>query len=287
MKILICGHRAYAARNLVKKLEAAGHEVYCFSRGDIKMDGNVVTGPVAEIDKNPLLEGLKADVVVNFILLDGQPVEDNLRYVDALCRWCEQEGVKSLVHMSSISALPNEAEVITEDTPVDAHPELKGSYGAVKVVVDNRLIAWAEDHKETKLIMVRPGFITAPDKKNALAGIAKMLPFGFAVLMGDNQSTLPLCERDHLQTALQHAIESENPRKVYLLVEEGESTKRSYLLQVVPNAKVIPLPKGLVMLAAKTLKTIGVFDEKKYQMVAGQFKVQKFRGTKYENSNNR
>ncbi|NPD90895.1 NAD-dependent epimerase/dehydratase family protein [Xylanibacter muris] len=275
MKVLICGHRSYAARNFVEKLEEAGHEVWCFSRGELKEKGRVITGPVVEMDSNPFLKDKQMDVVVNFILLDGKSIEENIEYIDALCRWCRQVGVKRIVQMSSISVLPNQEVFISEKTPIDIHPELKGGYGMIKIAIDNRLLEW-EKTSSIPVVMMRPGFITAKDKKNALAGIAKLLPGGFAVLMGNSKSTLPLIDRDVLQLGLKNAIESDNPLKVYLMVEKGVNTKQAYLKTLVPYATVIPLPKGMVMFFAHILKVIGVFDERKLQMVAGQFKVQYF-----------
>lgn len=283
MNILICGHQSFTARNFVKKLESAGHIIWCFSRGEIKQKNNIITGPVTEINKNPYLKEVKVDVVVNFILLDKQSIEDNLRYIDALCRWCESANVKRLINMSSISALPNEAELITESTPIDEHPELKGVYGAVKVAIDKRLISWASEHQTVKLVIIRSGFITAADKKKSLTGIAKMFPGGFAVLMGNNSSTLPIVDRDELQLGLQNAIETEEPLDVYLMVDKGMNTKRSYLKTIAPNAKIIPLPKCMVILATNILKTIGVLDERKHQMVTGLFKIQKFDNSKTYN----
>lgn len=275
MKILICGHRSYAARNFKEKLENAGHEVWCFSRGDIMVNNHVITGPVMEMDKNPYLKGISVEVVINFILLDGQSVDDNLKYIDALCKWCESDGVKRLVHMSSISVLPNSVSQVNEDTPIDPHPELKGAYGALKVAVDNKLLQW-EKQTGIPVVLVRPGFIMAKDKKNALAGIAKILPGGFAVLMGNCESTLPLIDRDELQRGLLNAIETDNPLKVYLMVNSGDNTKEKYLRMLAPKVRVMALPKGIVVFMAHVLKAIGVFDERKVQMVAGLFKIQHF-----------
>ena len=275
MKILICGHRSYAARNFKEKLENAGHEVWCFSRGNVMVDNHVITGPVMEMDKNPYLKGISVEVVINFILLDGQSVDDNLKYIDALCKWCKQTGVKRLVHMSSISVLSNSVCQVDEDTPIDSYPELKGKYGALKVAVDNKLLHWGK-LSGIQVVLARPGFITAQDKKNALAGIAKMLPGGLAILMGNRKSTLPVIDRDELQRGLQNAIEAENPLKVYLMVEAGDHTKIEYLRTLAPKVKVIALPKGIVIFVAHLLKVIGVFDDRKVQMVAGLFKVQHF-----------
>lgn len=280
MRVLICGHRAYAARNFESKLKERRHTTFCFSRGDIGKKENVVTGPVAEIDNNPFLKGEDIDAVVNFIILDGKSVDDNLAYIQSLCRFCETNHVKRLIHMSSISALPNNADMITEDTPDDNHPEFKGAYGALKIAIDNYLLDWTKNQETTKLILFRPGFITATDKKNALAGIAKMLPGNIAILMGNRESTLPIIQRDALQKGLINAIETTAPLDVYLMVERGNHTKEEYLHSINPKAKVVPLPKWLVLMTARLLKAIRIFDERKLQMVTGQFKVQRFDATK-------
>lgn len=281
MKILICGHRAYAARGLGKLLKANRYDVLCFSRSKdgkdraaIESTGDkVILGNVLEVDGNQYLLSEKIDVIINFILMEGASEEDNLKYVRALCRLANKVGAQKLIHMSSISSYANDEKLITESTPIDSHPEWKGCYGAIKVKVDNLLL---ECKMNTRVVMMRPGFITAPDKKNALAGIAKILPGGFALLMGNKKSTLPLCKRDDLHQAMLDAIESKNPKPVYVLVGNGEGTKYSYLKQTLPEVKVIKLPKFPVVGFAWMLKVIKVFDERKYQMVKGLFKVQKF-----------
>ena len=275
MKILICGHRAYAAKGLCSELENKGYEVVCFSRGEQKKEGNVITGNVLEIDNNHYLINDKFDVIINFILLADASINDNIRYISALCNLADKTETKKLIHMSSISCYPNDSALISANTAIDSHPEFKGYYGALKINVDNYLL---NRKSKFKVVMMRPGFITAPDKKNALSGIAKVLPGGFVILMGNKKSTLPLCERHDLHMAILDAIEAEEPNNVYLLVGNGNGTKYSYLKTVLPNSIVIPLSKVMVVGIAKILKSIWLFDERKYQMVKGQFKVQHFAG---------
>lgn len=283
MRILVCGHRAYAARGLVKLLQSKGYDVVCFSRDKegketvttMPKGERNVTGNVLKIDENTYLLSEKIDVIINFILLEDASEEDNLRYAEALCRFASKIRAKKLIHMSSISCYANDERLISERTSIDPHPEMKGRYGTIKIKVDNILEGFKMD---TRLVMMRPGFITAPDKKNALAGIAKVLPCGFAILMGDKGSTLPLCERNVLHKAMLDAIESQVPKDVYLLVGKGHGTKYSYLKQMMPDVHVVLMPKCLVIGLAKALKIINVFDEKQYQMVRGLFKRQTFEG---------
>ena len=273
MKILICGHRAYAAKGLVCMLEDRGHDVLCFSRGELRKENNIITGNVLEVGDNRYLTDEHIDVIVNFILLDGESVHKNIEYASSLCKLARKVGANRIIHMSSVSCYANECDYINENTRIDEHPEFKGHYGMIKIMVDNYLLSHADTFK---IVMMRPGFITAKDKKNSLAGIAKVLPVGFAVLMGDRKSTLPTINRSDLHRAIVSAAEDENPLNVYLLVDEGNNTKLDYLKSVNGKVKVISLNKGLVMFAAMMLKIVHVFDEKKYKMVAGLFKVQQF-----------
>ena len=273
MKILICGHRAYAAKGLVSMLEDKGHDVLCFSRGELKKDKNIITGNVLEVGDNHYLTDEHIEVIVNFILLDGESVNKNIEYASSLCKLARKVGANRIIHMSSVSCYANECNYINENTHIDEHPELKGYYGMVKIMVDNYILGHADTFK---VVMMRPGFIIAKDKKNSLAGIAKVLPMGIAVLMGDKKSTLPIIKRSDLHKAIVSAAEDENPLNVYLLVDKGNNTKLDYLKSVNGKLRVITLNKDLVMFAAKILKIVHVFDEKKYKMVEGLFKVQQF-----------
>src|ERR1035437_1774714 len=103
MKVLVLGHRSFAARGLPEALKAAGHEVTCFSRGVVGEREGVVTGPVEEVDKNPHLQ-VRFDAVINYILLKDDGVEKNVAFVGAVARLCKERGVGQLVQISSISS---------------------------------------------------------------------------------------------------------------------------------------------------------------------------------------
>lgn len=276
MNVLICGHRAYAARGLKATLEADGHKVLEFSRGEVKREGNTVTGPVAEMDKNPMWKE-QVDVVINFILLQNGSVEENVQYIEALLRFCKKQGVKRLVQISSISSYPNDAPLIKEDTPVEERVELKGGYGIIKAAADHRL----EEAKQTEgfeIVFVRPGYIVASDNPHPFKGIAKFLGGKLAVLIGDKKATLPCIKRDTLHKCLSEIAVQECPLEVYLLVEGEGGTKYSYF-KTQSNAMVIPLPKGLFFFGADVAKMLHVFKERHVCMVKGAFKVNRFDNT--------
>lgn len=271
--VLLCGHRAYAARGLAELLQGAGYRVLCFSRGAEKRNGNVVTGNVLNVGKNPYLCEERIDIVINFIMLKDGSAEDNISYISALCQLAVNKHVERFVHLSSISSYPNDVKVITDETEMDCNANLKGGYGARKVVVDAYLMQ-QRDSANLPVILIRPGFITAADHPNPLAGIVKVLFGNVAILMGDSNSTLPLISRDEMHRNLLRVLEIQHPRNVYVLVSDGKSTKATYAKSVNANLKLIGLPQRLVTGIAIILKVLHLLDERKLQMIRGQFKVQ-------------
>ena len=137
-RILVCGHRSFAAKGLKQTLESAGHEVVCFSRGQVQSDGDVITGPVDQLHDNPHFTD-QFDTVINYILLSDGSQQDNEAYLDSLVTFCEQKDVQHLIHISSISVYKAEEPLIHEGAEVEDKPERKGPYGSIKVIQDKFL----------------------------------------------------------------------------------------------------------------------------------------------------
>ena len=274
--ILICGHRAYAVRGLKSVFERQGHTVLEFSRGEVKREGNTITGPVIELDANPMFKE-KIDVVINFILLQNSTVKENEEYINALLRFCAVHSVKRLVQISSISSYPNDASQIKENTPIENRVELKGGYGLIKATVDNLL----ENSRQTvpfEIVFVRPGYIVAADNPHPFKGIAKFFGSKLAILIGDKKATLPCIHRDVLHQCLAEIAIQENPLPVYLLVEGENETKYSYFRSQ-SQALVIPLPKWIFFLGADIAKALHLLKERHVCMIKGAFKINGFDNT--------
>ena len=116
-RVLICGDRSFAAQGLRELLSARGFDVATFTRGTLNRAGPFVTGPVMTIHKNPYLTG-RFDAVINYILLQGESVEDNIRYVEALAGFCRERSIRHLIHISSCSVYKNGARLVTETARV-------------------------------------------------------------------------------------------------------------------------------------------------------------------------
>lgn len=271
--ILICGHRAYAARGLKTELEAVGHNVLEYSRGEVARKDSTITGPVLNIDDNPLFTE-RIEVVINFIILQQKSLEENIAYIDALLRFCKSKGVRRLIQISSISSYPNEALFINENTLEETDLSKKGGYGMIKSAVDIRLKR-ARREVDFDIVFVRPGYIFAGDNPQPFKGVAKLFGEKIAILLGDRKSTLPCISRNAFHRCLSEIVTQNKPLPVYLLIEGKDTTKLSYFKSL-SNAFIIPLPKWFFVLAANVAKKLNLISEEMASGIKGVFKVQMF-----------
>lgn len=274
--ILICGHRSYAARGLKKLLEKKGHQVLCFSRGEEKREGDVITGPVVDIMSNKHFKE-PIDVVINFILIQNGDAKVNENYMTSLLMFCERRHVKRLIQISSISSYPNDAELIKESSPTETRMERKGHYGLIKSAADG-VMERAIGHTDMEIVLARPGYIVAEDNPHPFKGVAKFVGSKFAILFGNKKSTLPCISRTTLHECLEEIATQAKPLPVYLLIEGENTTKYDYFKKQ-SKAMIVPLPKWLFVLAANVAKSLHLIGDKTASGIKGVFKVQKFDNT--------
>ena len=197
-KILICGHRSFVATGLINKFKTAGIDFDCFSRGKEERNGNVVTGDVFLMHQNSELSE-NYDTVVNYILLKGKSVEENIQYCQSLLQFCKDKHVKNLIQISSISVYPNESLEVDETSAIEEDYHNKGGYASIKVAVDHYLM----EHPigGLQVSFVRPGYIYTKNQDISKAGIL-VSKFGLNILLGDKRTTLPLICREKIHEAL-------------------------------------------------------------------------------------
>ena len=277
-KVLICGHRSFVATGLSKELDNACISYDCFSRGEEKRDGNVVTGDVLNMATNDLLDDY--DTVINYIILKEQSVEDNIAYIQSLLDFCKKKKVKHLLQISSISVYPNEADVVTETSDIEKDFHNKGGYASIKVVVDHYLMEHPVEGMTVSFI--RPGYIYTKNKEISKAGIL-VSKLGMNVLLGDKKTTLPLICRETLHKSIAKIVASEEKENVYLLLNKDREigTKYNFVCHQW-NVKPICLPYAPIITCAKLLKGIGIFKQHHFLKFVGLFKRTWFNSTHTE-----
>lgn len=252
MKILLAGHRSFAARGLADGLRESGHQVVCFSRGEIRRENHIATGPVTELPRHPGLRD-PFDAVLNFIVLKGESVRRNRKYARALLHFCTEHEVDRLIHVSSISVYPRGRNRIDADAKMERVPGKKGTYGAWKVAADRELV---EQRPEgLGLVLVRPGFILGPGLMNPVVGNALRLPSDRLLCLGNPRTELPVISRKLVHEALERTVEAPFPPdrevSVLLLASPKSPTRLEYLracCEVVgagTGVRMLPVPVWL------------------------------------------
>ncbi len=252
-RILICGHRSFAAKELGPLLTRYGHQVTNFTRGRIGREGDTVRGPVEKMHENPHLAG-PFDTVINYIILKDDDIAANERHMDSLLKFCSGTGVKHLIHLSSVSVYSAAAKVVTEDAPAETDPSRKGSYGALKVAQDN----WLRNHHPDglKITYFRPGFIFGPGMLDPIIGMGARLPGNQVLCLGGAGNRVSAITRELVDEALARTVAKppEGKSQVVLVVDPNGPARKDYLTECCKRlgigTHVVSLPKWFWLTAA-------------------------------------
>ena len=228
-KVLLCGHRSFAARGLLDVLEASGHEVTLFSRGKEGRAGLTVLGPVEELHTNPYLD-INYDTVVNYIVLKYTSIEKNITYIKSLLEMCREKSVKHLIHVSSMSVYIDTLRIITEDAPIKTDPSLSGPYASLKIATDLYLIT----HTTTidiKLTLIRPSFILGEGLKDPIGSFGLHLPWNQILILGRPSRQRPVISRNIMNKSIERIVSSPpiKNREILLMVDRNSPSCRDYL----------------------------------------------------------
>ncbi len=226
--ILLCGHRSFAAKGLVDKLNENNFFLTTFSRGSVAKSGTDVLGPVGQMLDNPYLED-SYDIVINYILLKQESIEQNRRYMEVLLKFCEDRSVKHFIHISSCSVYKNNARHVDENTPIETNPGKKGIYGAIKAAQED--VIFHNRPPGLKVSIVRPGLILANGMGGFIGGIAIRLPWNSVVGLGNSKSQLPLVTRRTANDCVVQLVKSppQEDIEVLLLADSKSPTRRQYV----------------------------------------------------------
>ena len=265
-KILICGHKSFAANGLAEKLIASGYSVDCFTRGIENKTDNVISGDVTQMHINKYFK-IEYDILINFIIIKNESVQDNLAYLESLHLFCNKH-VKNLLHISSISVYKNDEISVNEVTEIESDCAKKGSYAAIKVESDNFLL---KQNKNYTLSFLRPGFIISAEKKLSMAGICIKLPLNSALLLGNKKTSLPLIDRGRMHLAIDKICASPIKMPCYLLLENRNGTKFSFLRWQFKGS-IFQLPSWFILTTALLFNKIKILTKTQYWQIKGLFK---------------
>ncbi len=289
MKVLLCGHRSFAAKGLIASLQSAGHHVTAFSRGPVAASDNVVTGPVDQLHENPHLDQ-PFGTVINYIVLKDEPVEPNVKFIESLLEFCRRRSIKHLIHISSISSYKASETNVTEDATDETEPTKKGPYGALKVAQDQSVIKGAP--AGTRVTLVRPGFVLGSGLMNPIIGTAARLPWNKLLVIGHAWSEIPVTTRELVNEAVTKLVSSPPTvdREVVMLASPESPTRHEFLqaccklLGTSTGVTHVPVPLWWIIAvgAEVAARILGQGKLKPYSKLAARLPKLRFDPTKSE-----
>ena len=159
--------------------------------------------------------------------------------METLVRMCKENGVKKLIHFSSIMVYNYHLGKLNETSPIDTVKNtMMEGYGKIKIAVDEYLNTVKED-LPFEVVMVRPGYVLAEGRP---APFIKRLPGSISVILGNKKSKQPIVRREDIHEALVRIIETDKNLPVYHLFQNNDITKYAFAKQTVGGV-ILTLPK--------------------------------------------
>ncbi len=248
MQILLLGHKSFVGSGIEERLGNEGYEVTTFRRGPVASQGNAVTGSVFSLRGNPHLQK-PFDAVVNFILLKDDSLDANVEYVNELASFVELLRVRHLVHLSSISSYSDDTTTIVEESPTEADPKKKGSYGSLKVATDLALMERSKGR--FSLTLVRPGFVLGPGLASPIIGMGARIPGNGLLVLGSGNDTVPVVRRGDVHDAIVRIL-ARGPQdrlQISLLADRNSPSRNEYLRWCARNLGIAAWTTALPRLA--------------------------------------
>jgi predicted dehydrogenase/nucleoside-diphosphate-sugar epimerase len=170
---------------------------------------------------------------------------------------CLKYRVVKLVHVSSMSVVDwagQNEKTVDENSPLEPHPDRRGSYTRAKLEAEQAVSRAVVDHGLPAVIL-RPGQIFGP-KIPLLTGAVARKMGGRWVVLGDGNLRLPLIHVDDVVEAiLQSASADIRSGEIIQLINDRQPTQNEVLRHLLPqDAKVLRVARPVVF-------TLGGFSE--------------------------
>ncbi len=308
MKVLVTGSNGFLGSALVKRLLETGvKEIRCFVRegsNRARLDLLKERFPSAQIEyytgtlnshEDPLGAVKGVDIVYHLAAsLGGAPADMFLNTVVASKNLLEaivtENPTIPLVHISSFSVygvahLPK-GYTITEETPLENHPERRDPYAFVKWYQEKLLLEYQQRHG-FPLIILRPGVIYGPHGSALSGRVGLQLGSIFLHLGGSNILPLSYVENcaDAIITAAEHPVSGVS---IYNVHDDDLPSSRSYLRayqREVKRLHPLPIPYPLLQLISKGVEWYHGYSKGQLPAIFTPYKsANLWKGNRFDNS---
>jgi predicted dehydrogenase/nucleoside-diphosphate-sugar epimerase len=239
-KTLVTGANGFLGRALAARLLSNGESIRVLARR-----------PVADLEDNPRVHVVRGDLGdpeaveravegVELVYHVGAGMRGGTEAFESGTVWgtknivaaCLRHGIRRLVYVSSLSVLDHAGHPkgvpITESSPIEPHPELRGAYSQTKLIAEN-LVLDAIRMQNLPAVILRPGQIFGPGaEKTPPSGVIGLA--GRWLVMGSGRLPLNLVYvEDAVDALLTAATKPDVSGRVFQLVDPATLTQREYI----------------------------------------------------------
>jgi nucleoside-diphosphate-sugar epimerase len=162
---------------------------------------------------------------------------------------CLKHRVCKLVHVSSLSVVDwagQDGRIIDESSPLEPHPELRGSYTQAKLEAERR-VSRAARELGLPAVILRPGQIFGPTMPVLTGAVARKMG-GRWIVLGDGNLRLPLIHVDDVVDAIVQAAAADiRSGEIIQLVHDRQPTQNEVLRHSLgPDAHVWRVARSVV-----------------------------------------
>lgn len=265
-RVLVTGASGFIGTQLVRRLSAAGAEIVGL---DLKPPREIVPGVrhlIGDVRdmSNVDLPGL--DHIFNLAAIHTTPGHPDNEYYDTnvngaleAVRLAEREQTKHITFTSSISVYGPSEERKTETSP----PQPVSAYGKSKLMAEKIHEEWMRKADDRALTVVRPAVVFGAGEGGNFTRMAMLMKRGVFVFPGRRDTIKSCIYVEDLIDLFLAAGASGQPHVVLngsypecpTLENIVMTLQRSYF----PKARLVDVPHGAVMAAAKALSALNGF----------------------------
>jgi len=188
---------------------------------------------------------------------------------------CSEAGVGSLINISSIAVVGSgAAEPISETSPLDDDPEVRGPYVWGKARAEAEAVRLTKK-SDISIVTIRPGPLVDFDHFEPPGRIGRSIG-SLLIAVGPRNGKLPVCDVETMARLIELYVRdiAAGPNLVHAL--EPDAQTRAELVQKVkdqfPGTKAIWLPRWLLQVLSKTVSVLMRILGKKPLDIYGAFR---------------
>jgi nucleoside-diphosphate-sugar epimerase len=268
LKILVTGASGFLGRRLVQRLSVEGCSVRALVRPSSNLRG--IETPGTEIALGDMADyasieraTMGVDVVVHAAA--GTRGDETESYVSTVqgtrnvLTACGIGRIKKLIYISSCSVYGiagcHDAQVITEESPLEISPEKRGRYSAAKQQAE-ALVTESLGTAAFPIVVLRPGTLYGPGGTLYSPMMGARFSRRLFVVFGDGTHALPLLHVDNLVDAVVSCITSSAAdNQIFNVLDQETVSKNDYVDRVMkplyPDALFVRLPIPLLLILTR------------------------------------